>query len=76
MQVLNELQLDALGEIFNIGVGRAASSLSLIVNDAVQLTAPSTGFLPCTLRRFFGSSPAFASARVRSITCSGACTTT
>jgi len=45
MQTLNELQLDALGEIFNIGVGRAASSLSLIVNDAVQLTAPSVALV-------------------------------
>lgn len=38
---LNELQRDALGEIFNIGVGRAASSLSQIVNDEVLLSAPS-----------------------------------
>ena len=37
---LSELQLDALGEIFNIGVGRAASSLSQIVNDEVLLNAP------------------------------------
>ncbi len=37
---LNELQRDALGEIFNIGVGRAASSLSQIVNDTVLLSAP------------------------------------
>lgn len=37
---LTELQRDALGEIFNIGVGRAASSLSQIVNDEVLLTAP------------------------------------
>ena len=36
---LNELQRDALGEIFNIGVGRAASSLSQIVNDTVLLSA-------------------------------------
>lgn len=42
---LNELQLDALGEIFNIGVGRAASSLSLIVNDEVLLTAPSVSLV-------------------------------
>ncbi len=41
MTSLNEFQLDALGEIFNIGVGRAASSLSQIVNDKVLLTAPS-----------------------------------
>lgn len=40
MLTLNELQHDALGEIFNIGVGRAASSLSQIVNDEVLLTAP------------------------------------
>jgi chemotaxis protein CheC len=37
---LSELQRDALGEIFNIGVGRAASSLSQIVNDEVLLSAP------------------------------------
>jgi chemotaxis protein CheC len=37
---LNELQHDALGEVFNIGVGRAAASLSQIVNDEVLLTAP------------------------------------
>ncbi|KXB29457.1 chemotaxis protein CheC [Dechloromonas denitrificans] len=37
---LNELQRDALGEIFNIGVGRAASSLSQIVSDEVLLSAP------------------------------------
>ncbi len=40
MLELNELQRDALGEIFNIGVGRAAASLSLIVKDEVQLSAP------------------------------------
>lgn len=40
MILLSELQNDALGEIFNIGVGRAASSLSQIVNDEVLLTAP------------------------------------
>lgn len=40
MFTLGEMQLDALAEIFNIGVGRAASSLSLIVNDEVLLTAP------------------------------------
>lgn len=41
MTALSELQRDALGEIFNIGVGRAASSLSQIVNDEVLLSAPS-----------------------------------
>ena len=37
---------------------------------------PSGGFLRTTLRRFFGSSPALASRRSFSTTCSGACTTT
>ncbi|MCX7627426.1 MAG: response regulator [Methylophilaceae bacterium] len=35
-----EIQLDALAEIFNIGVGRAAASLSQIVQDEVLLSAP------------------------------------
>jgi chemotaxis protein CheC len=38
---LTELQRDALGEIFNIGVGRAASGLSQMVNETVKLSAPS-----------------------------------
>ncbi|HQO28786.1 MAG TPA: chemotaxis protein CheC, partial [Accumulibacter sp.] len=42
---LSELQLDALGELFNIGVGRAANSLSQIVNDEVKLSAPSISLL-------------------------------
>jgi chemotaxis protein CheC len=37
---LNDLQLDALGEVFNIGVGRAAAGLSMIVNDEVRISAP------------------------------------
>lgn len=45
MIYFNELQLDALGELFNIGVGRAASSLSQIVNDEVKLSAPSISLL-------------------------------
>lgn len=40
MLALSELQHDALGEIFNIGVGRAAASLSQIVSDEVLLSAP------------------------------------
>ncbi len=40
MLELSELQRDALGELFNIGVGRAASSLSQIVRDEVELSAP------------------------------------
>ncbi len=41
----SELQIDALCELFNIGVGRAASSLSQIVNDEVKLSAPSISLL-------------------------------
>ena len=37
---LTELQRDALAEIFNIGVGRAASSLSLVVGEEVVMSAP------------------------------------
>jgi chemotaxis protein CheC len=43
---VSELQRDALAEIFNIGVGRAAASLSLIVNDEIELSAPNVLFLP------------------------------
>jgi chemotaxis protein CheC len=46
MTQLTELQCDALGEIFNIGVGRAASSLSQIVNDEVLLSAPAVLVVP------------------------------
>lgn len=46
MTQLTELQCDALGEIFNIGVGRAASSLSQIVNDEVLLSAPAVMVVP------------------------------
>jgi len=37
---LSELHLDALTEIFNIGAGRAASSLSEIVGEEVKLSVP------------------------------------
>ena len=40
MNPLSELQLDALTEIFNIGAGRAASSLSEIVGEEVKLSVP------------------------------------
>ena len=40
MSPLSELQLDALTEIFNIGAGRAASSLSEIVGEEVKLSVP------------------------------------
>ena len=37
-------QLDALSEIFNVGAGRAASSLSDIVGDEVLLSVPQVEF--------------------------------
>lgn len=37
---ISDFRRDALLEIFNIGVGRAASSLSMIVGDEVLLSAP------------------------------------
>lgn len=40
MSPLSELHLDALTEIFNIGAGRAASSLSEIVGEEVKLSVP------------------------------------
>lgn len=40
MVTLNELQRDALGEMFNVGVGRAAASLSQIVQEEILLSAP------------------------------------
>lgn len=40
MNSLTDLHLDALTEIFNVGAGRAASSLSEIVGDEVKLSVP------------------------------------
>ncbi len=42
---LNELQHDALVEIFNIGVGHAASAMSEIVNEEVTMSVPSITFV-------------------------------
>jgi chemotaxis protein CheC len=41
---LSDIQLDALTEIFNIGAGRAASSLSEIVGSEVLLSVPRVEF--------------------------------
>lgn len=40
MNTLTELHFDALTEVFNVGAGRAASSLSDIVGDEVKLSVP------------------------------------
>jgi chemotaxis protein CheC len=37
---LSELHRDALSELFNLGVGRAAHSLSQMVRDEIELSAP------------------------------------
>ncbi len=42
---LTELQHDALVEIFNIGVGHAARSMSEIVNEPVTMSVPSISFV-------------------------------
>lgn len=42
---LSELQHDALVEIFNIGVGHAAASMSGIVNEEVSMSVPSISFV-------------------------------
>lgn len=41
MNNLSDLHLDALAEVFSIGAGRAALSLSEIVNDEVRISVPS-----------------------------------
>lgn len=43
---LSALENDALIEIFNIGVGQAAASMSTIVNEAVHMSVPSISFIP------------------------------
>lgn len=41
---LDELETDLLAELFNIGVGKAADSLSKMVNQEVRLSVPSVEF--------------------------------
>lgn len=43
---LNELELDALAELFNLGVGQAADALSQLAGEAVQLSVPQVQLLP------------------------------
>ncbi|RFP14743.1 MULTISPECIES: chemotaxis protein CheC [unclassified Duganella] len=56
---LSELENDALIEIFNIGVGQAAASMSAIVNEAVRMSVPSVSFINRTeaARLLNGKSP-------------------
>lgn len=41
----DELELDLLSEMFNLGVGKAASSLSQIVKQEVKLSIPTVDFV-------------------------------
>lgn len=43
---LNELELDALAELFNLGVGQAADALSQLAGESVQLSIPDVQLLP------------------------------
>lgn len=45
MTPLSDLHLDTLTEVFNIGAGRAASSLSEIVGEEVKLSVPRIQFI-------------------------------
>jgi chemotaxis protein CheC len=45
MITMNDNQRDALLEIFNVGVGHAAASLSLIVKDEVSMSVPKVSVL-------------------------------
>jgi len=42
---LSEIELDALKEIFNIGIGRSASSLNQMVSEEVELSIPELHFV-------------------------------
>ena len=44
MFTLSEIQHDALVEIFNLGVGQAASAMSRIVNEDVTMSVPTITF--------------------------------
>lgn len=43
---LTELQQDALGELLNIGMGRASASLSEMIGEEVELSVPRVDILP------------------------------
>lgn len=49
MKTFTETQLDALFEIFNIGVGRAAASMSAMTGESITLVVPTLDF--CNARQ-------------------------
>jgi len=46
--ILDEIHLDALGELLNIGMGAAAAALSTMVQQEVLLTVPVIQIIPST----------------------------
>ncbi len=46
MKKLTEFQQDAIAELLNIGMGRAAASLSEMVEEPVNLSIPKVEFIP------------------------------
>lgn len=46
---LTELEIDALKELFNIGLGRAAQSLNRMVSETVELSVPQVSILPSAI---------------------------
>ncbi len=46
MRSLTDLQRDAISELMNIGMGRAASALSQMAHDEVQLSVPLVDLVP------------------------------
>jgi chemotaxis protein CheC len=46
MQTLTEIQKDAVGEIFNMAIGQSASSLSMMLDEEIELSVPQVLFLP------------------------------
>lgn len=45
MQILTEIQYDALVEIFNISIGRAAAAMSGIADDEISMSVPKIEFV-------------------------------
>ncbi|MFL6709151.1 MAG: hypothetical protein ACJ8HI_13180, partial [Massilia sp.] len=61
---LDALQHDALVELFNIGVGRAANALGEIVGEEVTMSVPTIRFLPRAQARCLLASSGAGEARV------------
>jgi len=63
---LDDLALDALTELFNLGVGQAASAFSQIAGDTVQLTVPRVRVMThAELSRYLGEDGTVAVSAVR-----------